>query len=73
MQSLRDASERKVRDGGISAPCEATRRNRQRVFYTTSDYRYYLKLVQENLKDAGIAVLEYCRMANHVHFVVKVA
>jgi putative transposase len=44
--------------------------NRQRVFYCASDYRMYLSLLGEQLEHAGVRVLAYCLMTNHVHLVV---
>ena len=53
-------------------PYHVTQRgsNRQAVFSSAGDRRTYLSLVQENLADAGIRVLAYCLMTNHVHWVV---
>jgi len=44
--------------------------NRQRVFSSAGDRRTYLGLVRESLADAGVRVLAYCLMTNHVHWVV---
>jgi putative transposase len=44
--------------------------NRERVFFTIGDRRLYLQLIGENLDAAGVRVLAYCLMSNHVHFVV---
>ena len=30
----------------------------------------YLQLLRENIEQAGVQVLAYCLMTNHVHFVV---
>jgi putative transposase len=43
--------------------------NREPVFFSHSDRRYYLELVSENLSDAGVRVLAYSLMSNHVHLV----
>lgn len=43
--------------------------NRQSVFFTESDRSTYLKLMSQNLEDAGVRVLAWCLMKNHVHFV----
>ncbi len=40
------------------------------MFYTVGDRRLYLQLVRENQAAAGVRVLAYCLMTNHVHFVV---
>jgi len=43
--------------------------NRQRVFVTVADRSLYLRLVRENQAEAGVRILAYCLMRNHVHFV----
>jgi putative transposase len=43
--------------------------NRESVFFSHSDRRYYLELISENLSDSGVRVLAYCLMSNHVHLV----
>ena len=43
--------------------------NRQRVFFTDTDRSTYLRLMSQNLTDAGVRVLAWCLMTNHVHFV----
>ncbi len=43
--------------------------NRQKVFFTDSDRSTYLRLMAQNLEDAGVRVLGWCLMRNHVHFV----
>ena len=44
--------------------------NRQRVFFTAGDRSLYLSLIRENQAHAGVRILAYCLMTNHVHFVV---
>jgi putative transposase len=44
--------------------------NRERVFFTVGDRALYLRLIRESQEDAGVRVLAYCLMTNHVHFVV---
>jgi len=44
--------------------------NRRRVFSSAGDRRTYLGLVRESLSDAGVRLLAYCLMTNHVHWVV---
>ena len=44
--------------------------NRQRVFFSASDYRMYLSLLREQIAYAEVRVLAYCLMTNHVHLVV---
>jgi putative transposase len=43
--------------------------NRDRVFFTVADRSLYLRLVREQQADAGVRILAYCLMTNHVHFV----
>jgi len=44
--------------------------NRDRVFFTVGDRKLYLRLVGESVDEAGVRVLAYCLMSNHVHFIV---
>lgn len=44
--------------------------NRERVFFTTGDRSLYLRLIRENQDEAGVRILAYCLMTNHVHWVV---
>jgi putative transposase len=44
--------------------------NRQKVFFSTAHRKIYLGLVERNCQDAGVRVLAYCLMSNHVHLVV---
>ena len=43
--------------------------NRQRVFFKDADRSTYLRLMAHNLADAGVRVLAWCLMGNHVHLV----
>lgn len=43
---------------------------RQRTFFTSDDYRYYLELLRNRRADAGVSIWAYCLMPNHVHLVV---
>ena len=43
---------------------------RQIVFYTGRDRQVYLGLLKENSLKAGLTVLAYCFMPNHVHLVI---
>jgi putative transposase len=43
--------------------------NRERVFFTVGDRSLYLRLIRENQAAAGVRILAYCLMTNHVHFV----
>ena len=53
------------------APCHITQRgvDRREVFSSDQDRTTYLRLVQENLHDAGARILGYCLMSNHVHLI----
>ena len=53
-------------------PYHVTQRgtNRQTVFFSAGDRRIYLSLFAAHQHDAGVRVLAYCLMSNHVHFVV---
>lgn len=44
--------------------------NDQKVFFSPGDRSAYLSLVRENMADAGVRVLAWCLMENHVHLVV---
>ena len=44
--------------------------NREKVFHSVADRQLYLRLIAENQKEAGVRVLVYCLMSNHVHLVV---
>jgi putative transposase len=44
--------------------------DRQPVFFTPSDRTTYLSLVAENQADARVALIAYCLMPNHVHWIV---
>jgi REP element-mobilizing transposase RayT len=54
-------------------PYHVTQRgtNREKVFFSGADCRLYLRLIRENLCDAGAKVLAYCLMSTRVHFVVE--
>lgn len=44
--------------------------NGQRVFFASSDYSSYLKLLQQNLAPSETRLLAWCLMTNHVHLVL---
>ena len=52
-------------------PYHVTQRgtNRQQVFFGIADRKLYLQLIRENLAEAGVRILAYCLMTNHVHFI----
>lgn len=43
---------------------------RQPVFFLDDDYRAYFALIQDACERAETAVLAYCLMPNHVHFIM---
>jgi putative transposase len=43
---------------------------RQKVFFADADYRLYLALLARRATPAGVEVLAYCLMPNHVHLLV---
>ncbi len=43
--------------------------NRQPVFFVDDDRRMFLRLLKERSEAAGVRVLAYCLMTNHVHLV----
>ena len=53
-------------------PHHVTQRGNRRMqtFFGEEDYQAYLNLVAEAKADAGIQVLAYCLMPNHVHLIV---
>jgi putative transposase len=53
-------------------PYHVTQRgtNRQRVFFSITNRKTYLQLIARNREDAGVRILAYCLMSNHVHLVV---
>jgi putative transposase len=52
-------------------PCHITQRgvDRRETFSSNEDYVTYLRLLRGNLRDAGVSVLAYCLMRNHVHLI----
>jgi putative transposase len=44
--------------------------NHEKVFFSAADRLMYLRLVRENMGEAGVRILAYCLMTNHVHLVV---
>ena len=42
---------------------------RQRTFFDDSDFRAYVDLVKDLKVAAGVDILAYCLMPNHVHFI----
>jgi len=54
-------------------PCHITQRgvNRQATFCSEDDRKTYLRLVLDNLEEAGVALLAWCLMTNHVHLIAR--
>ncbi len=52
-------------------PCHVTQRgvDRREVFSSEQDRITYLGLVRDNLNDAGVRILGYSLMSNHVHLI----
>jgi putative transposase len=63
---------RRVRTVEPGLPHHVTQRgvDRQAVFFTAADRAAYLSLVAENRADAGVSLIAYCLMTNHVHWIV---
>ena len=55
----------------VGEPHHLTQRgnNRQTTFFDDHDRLTYCRLLAEHAKQAGIRVLGYCLMTNHVHLV----
>ncbi len=43
--------------------------NHQRVFFSATDRDVYLKLLRVNGEQAGLRILAYCLMLNHIHLI----
>jgi putative transposase len=41
----------------------------QRTFFCDQDLAFYLRLLEDHLKEFGVDLWAYCLMTNHVHFV----
>jgi putative transposase len=52
-------------------PCHITQRcvDRCETFSTDDDRQTYLRLLRDNLSDAGVKLLGWCVMTNHVHLI----
>jgi putative transposase len=62
---------RKARVVAAGVPHHVTQRgnNRQDVFLADDDRRYYLSVLRDRSQQAGLQLLGYCLMTNHVHLV----
>jgi len=45
--------------------------NRDAIFFREENYAYFLKLMKKYLLGNGIAVIAYCLMPNHYHFLLR--
>ena len=43
---------------------------KQQTFFCEDDYRFYLRLLSEQAKNAGTEIWAYCLLPNHVHLVM---
>ena len=43
---------------------------RQQTFFSDADYMRYVELVGEGCRNAGVGVLAWCLMPNHVHLIL---
>ena len=62
---------RQARVVAEAVPHHVTQRgnNRQDIFLTDDDRRFYIDLLREKCEQFGVSLLGYCLMTNHVHFV----
>jgi len=62
---------RSARIVALGVPHHITQRgtDRQHVFFSNADRKVYLRLLAEQSRLAGLRVLAYCLMRNHIHLV----
>lgn len=62
---------RKARVVAAGVPHHVTQRgnNRQNVFLSDDDRQFYLSVLRDRSRPAGLRLLGYCLMTNHVHLV----
>ena len=62
---------RQARVVAEGVPHHATQRgnNRQDIFLTDDDCRFYIHTLREKSEQFGLTILGYCLMTNHVHVV----
>ena len=46
--------------------------NKQKIFLEADNYLYLLKLLKKNTEKYYLAVIAYCLMPNHYHFLLRV-
>ena len=63
---------RTARVVAVAAPHHVTQRgnNRQQIFFSDAQRRYYLSLLAVQSRRHELRILGYCLMPNHVHLVV---
>ena len=64
---------RMARVVAANVPHHVTQRGnrRQKVFFSDADYELYRGLLAEGCARAGVTVLAYCLMPNHVHLILQ--
>jgi putative transposase len=62
---------RQARVVAEAVPHHVTQRgnNRQDIFFTDDDRRFYLAMLREKSELFGLSILGYCLMTNHVHVI----
>ena len=68
--SINNAKKPSLRAAGVAHHLTQRGVNREDVFYSHRDRETYLTLVQDQREDAGVRILGWCLMTNHVHWVV---
>ena len=54
---------------GVAHHCTQRGTDKRKVFFTDADRGVYLELLKEHSAEAGLRMLAYCLMPNHVHLV----
>lgn len=57
-------------EGYLHVMCRGN--NRRKVFIKPCDCRFYLGLAAKYKREAGVKIIHYCLMPNHVHFMLGV-